>query len=207
MWNQSNGPQYPNQQQNTIANPFLSLLGAMGIPALNYPLPTGLTGRQPRKDLPKETIAGPIIAWRTWKLSSDGSGRLIGVYQAYSWPRMPAKAVCAHSGHPASGCQCGWYAMKARPSEVGPDQIIGKVALWGKVISHQHGYRAEYAYPIELFLELPMPRFELSFGYRHELEMISKNYNCPIRITAKGVADEVRTISPEIQNARREAAG
>ena len=29
--------------------------------------------------------------------------------------------------------------------------VVGAVSLWGRVIAHAHGYRAEYARPLELF--------------------------------------------------------
>ena len=29
----------------------------------------------------------------------------------------------------------------------GPRAAVGLVALWGRVIEHEHGYRAQFAYP------------------------------------------------------------
>lgn len=54
-----------------------------------------------------------------------------------------------HDGMPrAHGA--GIYAMKECPDECTTD-VIGKVALWGSVVEHEHGYRARYAYPLELW--------------------------------------------------------
>jgi hypothetical protein len=30
--------------------------------------------------------------------------------------------------------------------------VYGKVALWGRIIEHERGYRAQYAYPLELWV-------------------------------------------------------
>jgi hypothetical protein len=38
----------------------------------------------------------------------------------------------------------GWPYVESNKSNV-----FGKVALWGAIIEHKNGYRAEYAYPLE----------------------------------------------------------
>ena len=49
----------------------------------------------------------------------------------------------------------GIYAYKSRPVNNGDWSwtVFGRVALWGKIVEHEDGYRAQFAYPIE-FLEL-----------------------------------------------------
>jgi len=49
----------------------------------------------------------------------------------------------------------GIYAYKSRPEDNGSWawSVYGRVALWGKIIEHEDGYRAQFAYPVE-FLEL-----------------------------------------------------
>jgi len=51
---------------------------------------------------------------------------------------------------PDEGCTCGWYAV-ADPARLvrpgGPADAIGQVSLWGKVVAHPRGWRAEHAYP------------------------------------------------------------
>jgi hypothetical protein len=66
--------------------------------------------------------------------------------------------------HPAPRrrCRCGIYALKTpeavaelrrahRPRHWHPSPLAtlvsGEVSLWGRLIEHEHGYRAEYAYP------------------------------------------------------------
>lgn len=47
----------------------------------------------------------------------------------------------------------GVYAYKHEPP--GKHKVWGKVALWGDVIEHDRGYRARYAYPVELWVNDP----------------------------------------------------
>jgi hypothetical protein len=65
-----------------------------------------------------------------------------------------------HTGVPAWECYCGFYAYKTERSledspYVRSDQMTsvrGRVALWGRVIDHGLGYRAQHAYPQLLYL-------------------------------------------------------
>jgi hypothetical protein len=79
------------------------------------------------------------------------------------WPaRGPVRAVCAARGErgwhphrsPGEGCRCGIYAAKRLeqlPREAyvvtAATAVVGSVAVWGKVIDHERGYRVEFAYP------------------------------------------------------------
>jgi hypothetical protein len=75
--------------------------------------------------------------------------------------RMRAK-VPAHPV-PTWGCHCGIYGLThvegdelenlPQTSPRGPDRgiaVLGAVLLWGRVIQHEQGYRAEYARPVKL---------------------------------------------------------
>jgi hypothetical protein len=63
-----------------------------------------------------------------------------------------AQAVCAAEGPhraPGENCQCGFYAFRpdaplARRLEPRHDQWLLEVRLSGKVVVHEHGYRAEH---------------------------------------------------------------
>lgn len=51
---------------------------------------------------------------------------------------------------PAGSCSCGIYAgtsLKSIEHYAHQSQIIGRVALWGRTIVADQGYRAEFAYP------------------------------------------------------------
>src|SRR3990172_1599475 len=56
----------------------------------------------------------------------------------------------------------GIYAYKSRPEDNGSWawSVYGRVALWGKIIEHEDGYRAQFAYPVE-FIELHCNRIPL----------------------------------------------
>jgi hypothetical protein len=79
-------------------------------------------------------------------------------------PRRELVAECEH-GHvaPELACGCGIYAAR-EPEEalryaLGRDEphvvgrVLGLVALWGRVVEGEHGWRAQRAYPYELELE------------------------------------------------------
>ena len=61
----------------------------------------------------------------------------------------------------------GIHAYKSRPEDNGKWSwsMFGRVALWGKVIEHEYGYRAQFAYPIK-FLEL---NYRIPEGYHHHI--------------------------------------
>ena len=69
---------------------------------------------------------------------------------------------------PDPKCKCGLYAvdslsrllevydtwsrLRSRLEMERYPAVVGKVKLWGKVIPGEHGWRAQYAYPSELFI-------------------------------------------------------
>lgn len=94
------------------------------------------------KPLPKEIHAGEIIAWRVWRW--DGH-RLKSTAMETSWlPKEPMKADRLAEGY---GIHC-WRdkddAIKYARDHVG-GSVLGQIEIWGEVIEHEAGYRAEYA--------------------------------------------------------------
>lgn len=57
---------------------------------------------------------------------------------------------------PHEGCDCGLYAHKdANGSYIvsakkSPDRAWGEVYLWGRLLEHENGYKAQFAYPKSL---------------------------------------------------------
>jgi hypothetical protein len=106
----------------------------------------------------------PISAWRVWSTSLHrGEVRLDSPTQRGKHGRwVPGQALEAHCPRgclhaPTLNCQCGIYACKTRDQAVArarfmPRAAIGEVALWGRVIEHQDGYRAQYAMPLQLWI-------------------------------------------------------
>jgi len=110
----------------------------------------------------------PIVAWRTWTLGRSRLAErplLLPIAGPGSpWvPREPARASCRRRGvHggvvPGARCRCGLHATdELEPLRRAREPtVLGRVALWGRVIEHEHGYRAEYGYPQRLRLICPL---------------------------------------------------
>ena len=99
----------------------------------------------------------PITGYRVWKWHRERLISLLLLSDEQWHPNRPHTARCALFGGlathkaPHLRCTCGIYAGKtlSQHSMVG---IYGEVYLWGTVIEHEHGWRAQYAYPKSLFL-------------------------------------------------------
>jgi hypothetical protein len=123
--------------------------------------------------------AEPLQAWRLWAVEDvAGSARLRSLYQRCVWPTgAPIAAHCpaqrsrlwCRSPHdtPVDTCSCGIYGVGAdrirrlwRDADPAPgfSLVIGAVSLWGGVVECEHGWRAGYAYPRELFVPSLAPR-------------------------------------------------
>lgn len=104
----------------------------------------------------------PILAWRAWALTGrrDGAGLLLRpvAKRARTWqPREIVEASCRTSrwhDAPDPGCTCGLHATHSVDvlRRTRCPAVLGRVALWGRVIEHEYGYRAQYAYPQRLRL-------------------------------------------------------
>lgn len=120
----------------------------------------------PPRDLPKADVAGPLLAYRQWSVIGD---HLCSIVTGLRWePGMPLESEMDHENPPAYTSSGPWvspggsYASKSllpldyesyEGGALGITCVVtGRVALWGRVIEHERGYRAQYAYPFELFL-------------------------------------------------------
>lgn len=82
-----------------------------------------------------------------------------------SGTRFEARCVAGYPA-PQFGCSCGIYALdRLRPYSLRNDVfwrpretilVVGTASLWGTAIQHSRGWRAEYAYPLELWV-VPIP--------------------------------------------------
>ena len=91
------------------------------------------------------------------------------------WPTDRALvAKCAIRGHdvPESSCTCGLYAVHDPTGAVWavPDRtVIGYVALWGRVVAGERGWRASHGFPLMLLCPPTTPsqrRRRLAESYR-----------------------------------------
>jgi hypothetical protein len=141
---------------------------------------------RPDRDEPEPTIDArvpdaiePITAYRVWR--TDSYGRLRSFNHHGAWvPSRWTVARCARDGGaaPLEGCTCGLYAAKeledvlALAETLGETTaVVGRVELAGKVIEHDHGYRAELARVRDI---LPIE------GQRARIEHIARRFGVPI---------------------------
>ncbi len=97
------------------------------------------------RTIPTSIRAGEIIGYRAWVL---GHELLRSVHADYTW--TPGVQV-AHERPRAHGT--GFHAFKTLRQAVeiyscyatGAEVVFGSIAMWGDVIEHQNGYRAEFA--------------------------------------------------------------
>ena len=131
----------------------------------------------------------PIVGYRVWTLSTMGLKSLCGE----QW--HPAKSLAArcrastvvgtiasrvegHDSHdaPQVNCTCGIYAVKTlhhfRSAGYERFGIYGEVYLWGTVVEHELGWRAQLAYPKNFFLSPDALPFTLA-EIRSRLEMLT----------------------------------
>ena len=117
----------------------------------------------------------PVVAHRVWRWDETGLKSLNGE----PWlPGRRLEARCRVAPAPrhvrfADGadkvphrnCTCGVYAAKnlehLRQSGYADRGIYGEVYLWGKVVEHALGWRAQFAYPKNLVLPLHLLPFTL----------------------------------------------
>ena len=99
-------------------------------------------------------------------------------------------------------CTCGIYAYKEKPrllreigktnsglARLGPSGlrlVYGEINLWGKVIEHEDGYRAQFGYPRRLWCT---PAIEPLAGW------IGYVYGVPCEVMPSGDREEIKTKS------------
>jgi len=97
----------------------------------------------------------PIVGYRVWNWGATGLWSL-----GAAWlPGRALTAKCLRTDHnaPSDDCSCGIYAAKnfehLRQIINGVEYAVhGEVFLWGKVVEHDLGYRAQFAYPKSVLL-------------------------------------------------------
>lgn len=108
----------------------------------------------------------PMVGYRAWQWDTAGLKSLNGI----RWhPGRAFSAECKSRGRheaPRSECTCGVYASKSfdHLSRIGYAQqpIHGEVCLWGTVVEHEEGWRAQFAYPKKFLVPLSTVPFGMS---------------------------------------------
>jgi hypothetical protein len=121
----------------------------------------------------------PVVGYRVWQWDATGLRSLNGE----KWvAHQPLSAVCradvcgsiagvSKSRHnpvelPSLSCTCGVYAARTmehlRQCGYRKLAVHGEVFLWGTVVEHERGWRAQFAYPKTLFLAADAIPFSFS---------------------------------------------
>jgi len=121
--------------------------------------------------------AEPLIGWRVWCVVETHAGlRLGSVIHDRLWPlgaELVARCLSDGDHHaPDEACSCGIHAARDpaavrsylrgrdEPGTIG--RVLGRVLLWGNVIEHEGGWRAERAYPLDFVGRQPASTHRLA---------------------------------------------
>ena len=116
----------------------------------------------------------PVVAYRVWRWketglqSLNGEPWLPGQHLEARCRVAPAARHVAEAANevPHRKCTCGIYAAKniEHLQQIGyaDGGVCGEVYLWGTVVEHKLGWRAQFAYPKSLGLPLSLLPFTLA---------------------------------------------
>ena len=155
----------------------------------------------------------PIVGWRQWNFMYPHFLANLGNDTIYV-PREKIEARCGQEDHseqqaPHLPCTCGIYAYKEKPRLLGEIRntygrplapvlhhrvppvpglrlVYGEINLWGKVIEHEDGYRAQFGYPKRLWCT---PAIEPLAGW------IGYVYGVPCEVMPSGDGEEIKVES------------
>lgn len=143
-----------------------------------------------------------ITGYRDFDLVSLHDGFILtSRNNAYWRPRKKMVAYCTARGlaadHDAPGehCDCGIYAF-SRPDDpdlISQNKVWGEIAMWGEVLICETGYRAEYAYPTNLFM-----RDTGTKGVRHVADELEQMYGVPVFLVRERQGKTAAQIMEEI---------
>ena len=149
-----------------------------------------------------------------WRTSAGAKGNLMlcsltEARRGTRWePRKPLEARCPSGEHdaPRGECSCGIYSHKSWASALDQAQyvagaVIGEVRLWGRVIEHEHGYRAQFARPTALWL--PVGYASQSFGTQEVVDLLRRRSALAVYGVPVGVYDERTGLAVDTGELRR----
>lgn len=180
-----------------------SASSGLALSGLTIPFGTERPSKKPPDTASRDK---PFVGWRAWKLDVDDDGPVL--VSTYKGTRWTGPVLHAHEPPPFNKPEDGVaygpgiYAMKEWSDLTYP--FIGTVELWGRVVEHEKGYRAEHALVTGLYA-MPVATYEEhvlslgSFGYPHQqinrryrlnpdapsprpeiLKALAERYQCPV---------------------------
>jgi hypothetical protein len=124
----------------------------------------------------------PVEGWRIWRVADDADLLESPVYGDRWHPGVAFEAHCPVHPRPTGACGCGVYAVATRELAVEWAEwarsalpyaiVLGRVSLWGRVLPHLSGYRAERAYPYELELGDLVPGLARALRERYCVDVV-----------------------------------
>jgi hypothetical protein len=135
----------------------------------------------------------PVIGCRVWRWDATGLKSLNGVPWHAGKPfTAECRAQGCHEG-PQAECTCGVYAGRSldhlRRLGYTENRVYGEVSLWGRVVEHEDGWRAQFAYPKNFVVPvsvLPsaMSRIESWLAgltaYRRDIFLLAESATVPL---------------------------
>lgn len=104
-----------------------------------------------QKELEQEEMicaTGGLVGHRAWYVAPFRDE--IQSFNGCVWPaKKKLLAVCTETICLGERCSCGIYAYKNSTAQIISNtcSVIGEVWLWGNVVEHELGYRAQFGYP------------------------------------------------------------
>lgn len=139
---------------------------------------------------------GEVIAWRCWQLCRD-TGLLTSMSASNIWmPGEPLKADVDDSGHGTMGVHAYKLAADAmsdygRGGRMARPCVVGRVMLWGEIVEHENGYRAEFGLPLSL--EHIVPSRWRTRRWLRRLKALYEPASPPPRATQRCTGTETQT--------------
>ncbi len=125
-----------------------------------------------------QTYAEPVRGWRLWHVRRHGGEHRLESFTWHhvAWPplrRLEARCAAHAGAAPVRGHECGIHAFKSRElaelllrrytgvrrpyyegvtHDVRRPIALGRVSLWGRILERERGFRAQYAYPYDVFV-------------------------------------------------------
>lgn len=98
--------------------------------------------------------------WRVWCVRETPSGlQLASVIHDADWPVGGELVACCldgeHGIHAARDPAAIWSYLRGRDESGVIARVLGRVALTGRVVEHEHGWRGERAHPLSFVTDDP----------------------------------------------------
>lgn len=106
------------------------------------------------------------IGWRGWQITPNGKLAAIVNEEAVWTPGEALPAYCAKGKRhpvPFMNCSCGFYAADSLDGLMVQNYHLagafGRVSMWGKSIDYTGGYKSQFAYPREIWINYTLVRY------------------------------------------------